>query len=109
MNAIATSRGVVTESHGLTLGLPDLLTPWSDVQEMPYALPERGVTVHSGHMGYTIGLFAGRAKCPGRSVTPWMNGLSPATMDAALAIAVDQDDADVEPGKRGNQRDTLAQ
>jgi hypothetical protein len=33
----------------------------------------------------------------------------PATMAAALAIAVDQDDADVEPGKRGNQRDTLAQ
>jgi hypothetical protein len=30
-------------------------------------------------------------------------------MDAALALAVDQDDADVEPGKRGNQRDTLAQ
>jgi hypothetical protein len=28
---------------------------------------------------------------------------------AALALAVDQDDADVEPGKRGNQRDTLAQ
>jgi hypothetical protein len=27
----------------------------------------------------------------------------------ALALAVDQDDADVEPGKRGNQRDTLAQ
>jgi len=39
-----------------------------------FALPERGVTVHSGHMGYTIGLFAGRAKCPGRSVMPWMNG-----------------------------------
>jgi hypothetical protein len=37
-------------------------------------LPERGVTVHSGHMGYTIGPFAGRAKCPGRSVTQWMNG-----------------------------------
>jgi hypothetical protein len=30
-------------------------------------------------------------------------------MAAALALAVDQDDADVEPGKRGNQRDTLAQ
>ena len=33
----------------------------------------------------------------------------PATMAAALSLAVDQDDADVEPGKRGNQRDTLAQ
>jgi hypothetical protein len=38
------------------------------------ALPERWVTVHSGDMGYTIGPFAGRAKCPGRSVTRWMNG-----------------------------------
>jgi len=38
------------------------------------ALPERRVTVHSGDMGYTIGPFAGRAKCPGRSVTRWMNG-----------------------------------
>jgi hypothetical protein len=38
------------------------------------ALPERRVTVHSGDMGYTIGPFAGRAKCPGRSVTQWMNG-----------------------------------
>ena len=37
------------------------------------------------------------------------NAHDPATMAAALAIAVDQDDADVEPGKRGNQRDTLAQ
>jgi hypothetical protein len=37
------------------------------------ALPERRVTVHSGDMGYTIGPFAGRAKCPGRSVTRWMN------------------------------------
>jgi hypothetical protein len=26
------------------------------------APPERGVTVHSGHMGYTIGLFAGEQK-----------------------------------------------
>ena len=33
----------------------------------------------------------------------------PATMAAALALTVDQDDADLEPGKRGNQRDTLAQ
>lgn len=33
----------------------------------------------------------------------------PATMAAALALAVDQDDVDVEPGNRGNQRDTLAQ
>jgi hypothetical protein len=32
------------------------------------------VTVHSGDMGYTMGLFAGSAKCPGRSVTRWMNG-----------------------------------
>jgi hypothetical protein len=32
-----------------------------------------------------------------------------ATMAAALALALDQDGADVEPGKRGNQRDTLAQ
>jgi hypothetical protein len=37
------------------------------------------------------------------------NAHDPATMAAALARAVDQDDADVEPGKRGNQRDTLAQ
>ena len=37
------------------------------------------------------------------------NAHDPATMPAALALAVDQDDADVEPGKRGNQRDTLAQ
>ena len=37
------------------------------------------------------------------------NAHDPATMAAALALAVDQDDADVEPGKRGNQRDTLAQ
>jgi hypothetical protein len=37
------------------------------------ALPERGVTVHSGDMGYTKGPFAERAKCPGRSVTLWMN------------------------------------
>src|SRR5436189_3295613 len=36
------------------------------------ALPERRVTVHSGDMGYTIGPFARRAKCPGRSVTRWM-------------------------------------
>ena len=37
------------------------------------------------------------------------NAHDPATMAAALALAVDQDDADGEPGKRGNQRDTLAQ
>ena len=37
------------------------------------------------------------------------NAYDPATMAAALSLAVDQDDADVEPGKRGNQRDTLAQ
>ena len=37
------------------------------------------------------------------------NAHDPATMAAALARAVDQDDADAEPGKRGNQRDTLAQ
>jgi hypothetical protein len=35
------------------------------------------------------------------------NAHDPATM--APALAIDQDDADVEPGKRGNQRDTLAQ
>jgi hypothetical protein len=38
------------------------------------ALPERRVTVHTGDMGYTIGPFAGSAKCPGRRVNPWMNG-----------------------------------
>ena len=38
------------------------------------ALPERGVTVHSGDMGYTIGPFAGSARCPGRCVNLWMNG-----------------------------------
>ena len=36
-----------------------------------YALPETGVTVHSGHMGYTIGPFARSARCPGKCVTPW--------------------------------------
>jgi hypothetical protein len=34
-----------------------------------YVLPERRVTVHSGDMGYTMGPFARRAKCPGRSVS----------------------------------------
>jgi hypothetical protein len=43
--------------------------------ERKAALPERRVTVHTGHMGYTIGLFAGEQKCPGRSVTPWMERL----------------------------------
>jgi hypothetical protein len=38
------------------------------------ALPERGVTVHSGDMGYTLGLLRGEQKCSGRSVTRWMNG-----------------------------------
>ena len=33
------------------------------------ALPERWVTVHSGHMGYTLGLLRGEQKCPGGSVT----------------------------------------
>jgi hypothetical protein len=37
------------------------------------------------------------------------NAHDPTTMTAALALAVDQDDADVELGKRGSQRDTLAQ
>jgi hypothetical protein len=37
-------------------------------------LLERRVTVHSGDMGYTMGPFARRAKCPGRSVISWMNG-----------------------------------
>jgi hypothetical protein len=32
------------------------------------------VTLHSGDMGYTMGPFARRAKCPGRSVISWMNG-----------------------------------
>jgi hypothetical protein len=49
----------------------------------PYALPPAHVIVHNAH--------------------------DPATMAAALALAVDQDNADVKPGKRGNQRDTLAQ
>src|SRR5260370_26956638 len=31
------------------------------------------------------------------------NAHDPATMDAALALAVDQDDADVEPGKRRSE------
>jgi hypothetical protein len=38
-----------------------------------FALPERRVTLHSGHMGNTSAL-CGSAKCPGRSVTRWMNG-----------------------------------
>ena len=33
----------------------------------------------------------------------------PAMMAAARSLAFGQDDADVEPGKRGNQRNTLAQ
>ena len=41
------------------------------------------------------------------------NAHDPATMAAALgrnlALAVDQDDAEVEPGKRGSHRETLAQ
>jgi deaminated glutathione amidase len=38
------------------------------------ALPETWVTVHSGDMGYTFGrALRGEAKCPGRSVTRWMN------------------------------------
>jgi hypothetical protein len=37
------------------------------------------------------------------------NAHDQATTAAALALAIDQDDADVVPGKRGNQRDTLAQ
>jgi hypothetical protein len=37
------------------------------------ALPERGVTFHSGDMGYTMGSFAGSAKCPGKCVNPWTN------------------------------------
>jgi hypothetical protein len=37
------------------------------------ALLERGVTVHSGDMGYTIGPFAGSARCPGRCVNPRTN------------------------------------
>jgi len=37
------------------------------------------------------------------------NARDPATMAAALALAVDQDGADGEPGKRGHQRDTVAQ
>jgi hypothetical protein len=41
-----------------------------------HALPERGVTVHSGDMGYTMGPFAGSAECPGRRVNPWMNVLN---------------------------------
>jgi hypothetical protein len=50
------------------------LPSWPGGTNYLIALPERWVTVHSGDMGYTIGPFAGRAKCPGRSVTRWMNG-----------------------------------
>jgi hypothetical protein len=32
-----------------------------DENPILYALPERRVTVHSGDLGYTIGLFAGSA------------------------------------------------
>jgi hypothetical protein len=45
-----------------------------ETRQVIFALPERGVTVHTGDMGYTMGLFAGEQKCPGRSVTPWMSG-----------------------------------
>src|SRR5258708_22389839 len=41
--------------------------------EPTIALPERRVTVHSGHMGNTIGAFAEAARCSGRCLTPWMN------------------------------------
>src|SRR5437867_9808212 len=41
------------------------LSPGVDIAlEHKYALPERGVTVHSGDMGYTIGPFAGERKMP---------------------------------------------
>src|SRR3954452_18218345 len=36
-----------------------------------YRHPERRVTVHIGDMGYTIGPFAGSARCPERRVSPW--------------------------------------
>src|SRR6266480_4682344 len=39
----------------------------------PHALPERRVTLHSGHIGNTSAL-CGSAKCLGRSVARWMNG-----------------------------------
>ena len=38
---------------------------------MGIVLPERRVTVYSGHIGDTSGLCLGRAKCRGRSVTRW--------------------------------------
>jgi hypothetical protein len=36
------------------------------------AIPERGVTLYSGHIGNTSAL-CGSAKCLGRSVAKWMN------------------------------------
>jgi hypothetical protein len=64
---------------GLHLALPvggTLVGRDQETQKTPLisnALPERRVTVHSGHMGYTIGPFAGSARCPGRCVSPWMS------------------------------------
>jgi hypothetical protein len=37
------------------------------------ALPERGVTRNSGHIGNTSWPLQGRAKCRGRSVARWMS------------------------------------
>ena len=54
-----------------------------------------------------MGLGAGRVR--GRPVVALSGQRPRRAMAAALAIAADQDDADVEPGKRGNQRDTFAQ
>src|SRR5215813_3348720 len=39
-------------------------TPANVSERRRTALPERGVTVHSGDMGYTIGRFAGERKMP---------------------------------------------
>jgi hypothetical protein len=58
---------------------------------MPYALPERGVTFHSGDMGYTIGPFADGALGEIRTPDPRIRSLlldpvSP-TSDTALLMA----------------------
>ena len=40
-------------------------------------LPETGVTLHSGHIGYTFGPLQGDARGHGRSVIRWMSGSNP--------------------------------
>ena len=66
----------VLEMHLVHKTLDDIAALQSNdwlVLTSPFALPERRVTLHSGDIGNTSGL-CGSAKCPGRSVTGWMDG-----------------------------------